>query len=82
MTDSKSKIPGLKEVGSMCMKLLTDLKKSVCEIVETYKTEHQEPGAGESPSAETQTQTKSKTGTEGETATSEETASSKSDKNV
>lgn len=37
MSDIKSKLPDLKELASMTNKLYTDLKKSVGEIVQTYK---------------------------------------------
>lgn len=37
MSDFKSKLPTLKELGSMTGKLFTDLKTSVTEIVDDYK---------------------------------------------
>lgn len=44
MSDSKSKLPDLKELGSMAGKLFKDLKTSVSEIIEDYqKTREQTP---------------------------------------
>ncbi|KTD02534.1 hypothetical protein OQJ19_13585 [Fluoribacter gormanii] len=37
MSDFKSKLPDLKELASMTSKLYTDIKKSVGEIVQSYK---------------------------------------------
>lgn len=37
MNDMKSKIPDLAELGNMAGKLFKDVKKSVCEIIDTYK---------------------------------------------
>jgi hypothetical protein len=38
----KSKLPDLKELASMTGKLFTDIKKSVCEIVQNYKDKRAE----------------------------------------
>ena len=40
MSDSKSKLPDLKEITSMAGKLFNDIKKSVNEIVADYKKNH------------------------------------------
>ncbi len=40
MTDKKSKIPTIQELGKYVGKLFTDLKGSVKEIVEDYKKSH------------------------------------------
>lgn len=37
MSDFKSKLPDLKELGSMTGKLFQDVKKSVTEIIKDYK---------------------------------------------
>jgi hypothetical protein len=42
MSDFKSKLPDLKELGEMTSKLFTDIKHSVCEIISTYKENHAE----------------------------------------
>lgn len=42
MNDFKSKLPDLKEIGSMTGKLFNDIKSSVCEIIQDYK-EKREP---------------------------------------
>ncbi len=36
----KEKLPSLNEVGSMASKLFKDIKKSVTEIAEDYKSKH------------------------------------------
>lgn len=40
MSDLKSKLPDLNELGSMAGKLYKDVKASVCEIIEDYKLKH------------------------------------------
>ena len=40
MSDLKSKLPDLNELGSMAGKLYNDLKTSVCEIIDDYKKKH------------------------------------------
>lgn len=40
MSDLKSKIPDLSEIGNMAGKLFKDVKKSVCEIADEYKAKH------------------------------------------
>ena len=37
MSDLKSKLPDLKELGEMSNKLFNDIKASVCEIIGIYK---------------------------------------------
>ncbi|KTD59361.1 hypothetical protein Lsan_2265 [Legionella santicrucis] len=53
MSDFKSKLPDLKELASMTSKLYTDIKKSVGEIVQSYKENRVQP-AGESEQVKTQ----------------------------
>ncbi|KTC82076.1 hypothetical protein [Legionella cincinnatiensis] len=53
MSDFKSKLPDLKELASITSKLYTDIKKSVGEIVQSYKESRAQP-AGESEQAKTQ----------------------------
>ena len=43
MSDLKSKLPDLKEIGEITGKLFNDLKKSVTEIIGDYKKKHAEP---------------------------------------
>ena len=45
MSDLKSKLPDLKEIGDITGKLFNDLKKSVTEIIKDYKKKHAEPDA-------------------------------------
>jgi len=40
MSDLKSKLPDLNELGSMAGKLFKDIKSSVCEIMDDYKQKH------------------------------------------
>jgi len=40
MSDLKSKLPDLKELGDMTCKLFKDLKNSVKEIITGYKKKH------------------------------------------
>ncbi len=40
MSDKKSKMPDLKELGSMASKLFGDIKESVSEIIKDYKEKH------------------------------------------
>lgn len=42
MSDLKSKLPDLKELGEMTTKLFKDLRNSVHEIIDTYKKKHPE----------------------------------------
>ena len=42
MSDKKSKLPDLKELGCMTGKLFTDIKDSVTEIISDYKEKRQE----------------------------------------
>ncbi len=43
MGDFKSKLPDLKELGSMTSKLFRDIKNSVSEIITDYKEKHPTP---------------------------------------
>lgn len=52
MSDSKSKMPDLNEIGSMVGKLFGDIKKSVVDIVDDFKNKHPAEKAAE-PTAET-----------------------------
>lgn len=45
MSDLKSKIPDLSEIGNMAGKLFKDVKKSVCEIADEYKAKHKKAAA-------------------------------------
>lgn len=40
MSDLKSKLPDLNELGSMAGKLFNDIKTSVCGIIDDYKQKH------------------------------------------
>ena len=40
MSDLKSKLPDLKELGEIGSKLYKDIKTSVCEIISGYKKKH------------------------------------------
>lgn len=42
MSDLKSKIPDMNEIGSMVGKLFKDVKSSVMEIIDDYKKKHEE----------------------------------------
>jgi len=50
MSDFKSKLPDLGELGSMAGKLFKDVKNSVCEIADAYKEKRKET---EAPKAKT-----------------------------
>ena len=68
MADQKSKLPDLNEITSMAGKLFTDVKKSIVEIIDDYKTNHPkcDDGACESKTAtvkKTATVVKTKTET-------------------
>lgn len=52
MSDWKSKLPSLKEVASMTMKLATDIKTSVTQIARDYKENHPTVPDSEPKSAE------------------------------
>jgi hypothetical protein len=63
MSDFKTKFPDFKEISSIANKLLGDIKKSVCEIMDNYKTKREEPShkkaeAGEVVSSSTKTRKK------------------------
>ncbi|MDF1684332.1 MAG: hypothetical protein P1U36_06700 [Legionellaceae bacterium] len=45
MSDLKSKLPDLSELGGMAGKLFKDVKKSVCEIADDYKAKHKKAAA-------------------------------------
>ena len=55
MGDFKSKLPDLKELGSMTGKLFHDLKNSVCDIIVEYKKKRE---TTEQPKATTKPTTK------------------------
>ena len=40
MSDFKSKLPDLKELGDMTSKLFGDIKTSISEIIDSYKNKH------------------------------------------
>lgn len=40
MSDFKSKLPDLKELGDMTSKLFGDIKTSISEIMDNYKNKH------------------------------------------
>ena len=40
MSDFKSMLPDLKELGDMTGKLFKDIKTSICEIISDYKEKH------------------------------------------
>ena len=42
MSDLKSKLPDMNEIGSMAGKLFKDVKSSVMEIIDDYKKKHEE----------------------------------------
>ncbi|KTD14759.1 hypothetical protein Lgra_0462 [Legionella gratiana] len=66
MSDFKSKLPDLKELASMTSKLYTDIKKSVGEIVQSYKENRaqqeseQAQAAPETPPAKEEVKAESK----------------------
>lgn len=41
MAGTHSKLPDLKEIGSMASKFFSDLKKSACEIMKEYQDKRQ-----------------------------------------
>tara|TARA_Y100000588_G_scaffold393874_1_gene511686 strand:+ start:2307 stop:2615 length:309 start_codon:yes stop_codon:yes gene_type:complete len=59
MSDKKSKLPDMQELGSMASKLFKDVKKSVTEIVNDYKKNRDEEKSAD-VEAETQTPKKPK----------------------
>lgn len=63
MNDFKSKLPDLKELAAITNKLYTDMKKSVGEIVQSYK-ENRAQQARESEQAKTQEAAKEEAKTE------------------
>ena len=40
MSDLKSKLPDMNELGTMAGKLFKDIKTSVCGIIDDYKQKH------------------------------------------
>lgn len=58
MSDFKSKLPDLKELGEMTNKLFKDVKNSISEIIKDYKEKHpqtatqEEKGSKKEPKAE------------------------------
>lgn len=51
MSDLKSKLPDLNELGSMASKLFKDIKTSVCGIIDDYKDKHPAETEAESKKA-------------------------------
>lgn len=49
MSDFKSKLPDLKEIGDITTKLFKDIKTSIEEIVSTYKKNHPDVPAENQP---------------------------------
>ncbi len=58
MSDLKSKLPDLNEIGSMAGKLFNDIKKSVVEIIGDYKQKHPQTPEAPKPVEETVVKTK------------------------
>lgn len=52
MNDLKSKLPDFKELTTMTGKLYNDIKKSICEIVHTYKENRAQQEAKKEQSVE------------------------------
>ena len=65
MSDLKSKLPDLKELGAITGKLFKDLKTSVTEIIADYKEKHPEcpptESAAEKKAAKADTEEKKET---------------------
>ena len=55
MSDLKSKLPDLKELGEITGKLFKDLRTSVSEIISNYKEKHAETAVSEKEGATTET---------------------------
>lgn len=55
MSDFKSKLPDLKELGEMTGKLFRDIKTSVGEIIDNYKQKHPQPEKTEPVATEVKT---------------------------
>lgn len=45
MSDLKSKLPDIHELGSMASKLFKDIKVSIEELIHGYKTKHSQPAS-------------------------------------
>ena len=58
MSDFKSKLPDLKEIGAMTGRLFRDIRNSVSEIITDYKEKHPTPEPGEKASEETTVEVK------------------------
>ena len=56
MSDLKSKLPDLNELGSMAGKLYNDIKTSVVEIIGDYKKKH--PETADASKADVEVKTK------------------------
>lgn len=52
MSDFKSKLPDLQELGSMTKKLFNGIKNSVGEIIHDYKEKRAQPETEEQPAKE------------------------------
>ena len=63
MSDLKSKLPDLKELGEIGGKLFKDIKTSVCEIISTYKKKHPTTEAVVKPTKKTAAAPESKSHT-------------------
>jgi hypothetical protein len=55
MNDFKSKLPDFKEIVSIANKFYKDMKKSICEIIDDYKTKHKQETASSSDTPTTET---------------------------
>ncbi|KTC65914.1 Uncharacterised protein (plasmid) [Legionella adelaidensis] len=70
MSDLKSKLPDLKELGSMTSKLFKDLKSSVGEIIDDYKKKREQ---AEVEAKTTEVKTEAKPAEPAKTASTEPT---------
>ncbi|MDP3704298.1 MAG: hypothetical protein Q8R24_00120 [Legionellaceae bacterium] len=55
MADQKSKLPDFSEITSMAGKFFTDIKTSISQIIEEYKTKHPKSDVAEKSSPTTTT---------------------------
>ena len=63
MSDLKSKLPNLSEVGEMACKFYKDIKTSVCDIISDYKKKHPDCASTKCSSKKTTTAESSETTT-------------------
>lgn len=61
MSDLKSKLPDMNELGSMASKLFKDVKSSVCNIIDDYKQKRADKPHEEVKPAAKKTATKTTT---------------------